>query len=113
MGTATWANPRDCLGQTVCQRHPASPYADKGEVLCSACPFDDLVRESLKRPANFFGREELSFFDDAHRGRHRNTDRDGFAAAESRGGGGGGLERRSLGCSGDGAFAGDALQKRR
>ena len=45
----------------------------------------DFVRQPAECPANFFRREKLSFFYDAHRGRNPNTEYDGFAAAESHG----------------------------
>ena len=62
------------LGQTLGKRNAAPANADQSQVFRPAALFDDFVRQSAERPANFFRREELSFFYDAHRGRHRNIE---------------------------------------
>jgi hypothetical protein len=73
------------LGQALGKRNAPPSNTDQGEVFGSAALFDDFVRQPAKRPANFFRREQLSFFYDAHFVAHPNTECSGFAAAESLG----------------------------
>src|SRR5271168_2098033 len=63
------------LSQTLRQGNAAPAYPNQREILGSTTFLNDFMGQPLKRAADFFGGEQLSFLYDAHLPPHRSTDR--------------------------------------
>ena len=74
----------DGFRQAFGERNAAAADSDQGEVFGAAAFFDDFMGQTVKRAADFFRGEELSFFYDAHLAHHPSIDGGKFAATESR-----------------------------
>lgn len=57
----------DRFGEALREWHAAATYADQREIRCAAALFHDFMGQTLEGAIDFFGGEELSFLDDAHR----------------------------------------------